>query len=356
MRIWRFVITGGPCAGKTTCLSILEQSLTQKGFKVIVVSETATELINSGITPWELNSETFQSLLIDLSINKEDTACTAAFSFKKDVVILFDRGLLDCKAYVSQDAFNEILRQRNTTENEILNSYDGVFHLVTAAKGAEEFYTLANNTARKETPEQAIELDDKTQSAWIGHPNFRVIDNSTDFKNKIDRLLNEVYSIIGLPIATHVQKKFLIKKPTEKVFSSIRGLHKVEIFQTYLHSKDERVERRIRQIGSDGNYTFYYTEKKELSNSRISKNERKISHQEYISLLMNGEKSIRKTRYYFLSKNQYFYLDIYSDWKDKAILEIDLTYENKSVFIPHWIDVIQDVTDIPNFKNRNLAH
>ena len=33
----------------------------------------------------------------------------------------------------------------------------------------------------------------------------------------------------------------------------------------------------------------------------------------------------------FLSKNQYFYLDIYSDWKDKAILEIDLTYENKSV-------------------------
>ena len=157
MRIWRFVITGGPCAGKTTCLSILEQSLTQKGFKVIVVSETATELINSGITPWELNSETFQSLLIDLSINKEDTACTAAFPFKKDVVILFDRGLLDCKAYVSQDAFNEILRQRNTTENEILNSYDGVFHLVTAAKGAEEFYTLANNTARKETPEQAIE-------------------------------------------------------------------------------------------------------------------------------------------------------------------------------------------------------
>jgi hypothetical protein len=34
--------------------------------------------------------------------------------------------------------------------------YDGVFHLVTAAIGAEKFYTLANNTARSETPEQVI--------------------------------------------------------------------------------------------------------------------------------------------------------------------------------------------------------
>lgn len=356
MRIWRFVITGGPCAGKTTCLSILEQSLTQKGFKVIVVPETATELINSGITPWELTSEAFQSILIDRSINKEDTSCTAAFSLETDVVILYDRGLLDCKAYVSQDAFNEILRKRNTTENEILNSYDGVFHLVTAAKGAEEFYTLSNNTARKETPKQAIELDDKTQCAWIGHPNFRVIDNSTNFEDKIDRLLNEVYSIMGLPVSTHVQKKFLIKMPTEKAFSSIRGLHKVEILQTYLYSKDDRVERRIRQVGSDGNYAFYYTEKRKLPKLGISKNERKLSQQEYISLLMNGEKSIRKTRYYFLSRNQYFYLDTYSNWNDKAILKIDLTYENKSVFIPNWIDVIQDVTDKTDFKNRNLAH
>lgn len=356
MRIWRFVITGGPCAGKTTCLSILEQSLTQKGFKVIVVSETATELINSGITPWELNSETFQSLLIDRSINKEDTVCTAAFSFKKDVVILFDRGLLDCKAYISQNGFKKILQKRNINESELLSSYDGVFHLVTAAKGAEEFYTLANNTARKETPEQAIELDDKTQCAWIGHPNFRVIDNSTNFEGKIDRLLNEVYSIMGLPISRHVQMKFLIEKPEESTFASIHGLHKVEIFQTYLYSEDDSIERRIRQVCSNDTYSFYYTEKKEMPNSVILKNERKLPQEEYISLLMNGEKSIRKTRYYFLSQNQYFFLDTYSGWKDKAILEIDLTYENKSFFFPNWIKVIKDVTNIPDFKNRNLAH
>lgn len=356
MRIWRFVITGGPCAGKTTCLSILEQALIQKGFKVIVVQETATELINSGINPWELTSKSFQSILIDRSINKEETACTAAFSLKKDVVILYDRGLLDCKAYISQEEFDKILNLRNITENEILNSYDGVFHLVTAAKGAEEFYTLSNNTARKETPEEAIELDDKTQLAWIGHPNFRVIDNSTNFDSKIDRLLNAVYSIMGLPISKNIQMKYLIELPTERILSSIRGLQKVEIFQTYLHSDEGNIERRIRQVGSNNAYSFYYTEKKELPNSVILKNERRISQKEYLLLLMNGEKSIRKTRYYFLYRNQYFFLDTYSEWKDKAILEIDLTYANKSVFIPNWIKVIQDVTNKPDFKNRNLAH
>ena len=78
MRIWEFVVTGGPCAGKTTALSILEQVLTKKGFKVIVVAETATELINSGICPWELGKEEFQSLLIERTINKEQTTRRAA--------------------------------------------------------------------------------------------------------------------------------------------------------------------------------------------------------------------------------------------------------------------------------------
>ena len=34
--------------------------------------------------------------------------------------------------------------------------YDAVFHLVTAAQGAERFYTLENNQARSETPEQVL--------------------------------------------------------------------------------------------------------------------------------------------------------------------------------------------------------
>jgi uncharacterized protein HemX len=42
-------------------------------------------------------------------------------------------------------------------------------NLVTAAQGAESFYTLANNETRIETPDEAREQDRRTLDAWTGH-------------------------------------------------------------------------------------------------------------------------------------------------------------------------------------------
>ena len=78
MRKHRFAITGGPCGGKSDGIEVLKKVFADKGFKVITVAETATELITSGITPWELSNEQFQSILIDRAINKERTAQLAA--------------------------------------------------------------------------------------------------------------------------------------------------------------------------------------------------------------------------------------------------------------------------------------
>ena len=199
MKIWEFVVTGGPCAGKTTALSILKEDLISKGFNVIMVAETATELISSGICPWNVGKENFQALLIERSINKELTTRKAAEYLNSDTVIIYDRGLLDGKAYVTQEFFLKELQKYNLNEEIIREQYDGIFHLVTAADGAEEFYTLSNNEARTETIEEARELDRNTRNAWIEHQNLKIIDNSTDFQNKINRLLQEVYLIMGLP-------------------------------------------------------------------------------------------------------------------------------------------------------------
>lgn len=56
-----------------------------------------------------------------------------------------------------------------------------MIHLVTAADGAEEFYTLETNEdgVRLESAEQARELDKKTGAAWSSHPAHVIIDNST---------------------------------------------------------------------------------------------------------------------------------------------------------------------------------
>ena len=49
MSVKRIVFTGGPCAGKTTLIEKTEEYLKEKGYKVIVVQETATQLLKSGI-------------------------------------------------------------------------------------------------------------------------------------------------------------------------------------------------------------------------------------------------------------------------------------------------------------------
>jgi len=49
--------------------------------------------------------------------------------------------------------------------------------MVTAADGAEKFYTFENNVARYESLEEAVKLDKRLINAWVGHPNFSIIEN-----------------------------------------------------------------------------------------------------------------------------------------------------------------------------------
>lgn len=197
-KIWNFVITGGPCSGKTTGLEALEKYFSEKGFKVIVFSETATQVIGSGIPFKETPALIFQKCIFDISLVREDATRTLANCLSdyhdKDAIIFYDRGLMDGKAYVNNpNDFEDILKERSFTNKEDVNGrYDAVFHLVTAADGALEYYTLSNNGARTETPEEARELDRKTFNAWKGHKKLYRFDNSTDFETKIKKLINKV--------------------------------------------------------------------------------------------------------------------------------------------------------------------
>ena len=64
---------------------------------------------------------------------------------------------------------------------------------------------------------------------------------------------------------------------------------------------------------------------------------------------------IIKDRYCLCYKNQYFEIDIYPFWSDKAIAEIELISENQKIDIPNYIKVIDEVTDNIDYKNSDLA-
>ena len=46
--IYRFCLTGGPCSGKTTAITKIQNIVRQKGYRVFSVPEAATMLMQSG--------------------------------------------------------------------------------------------------------------------------------------------------------------------------------------------------------------------------------------------------------------------------------------------------------------------
>lgn len=355
----KIVITGGPCAGKTTAMSWIQNAFDKKGYKVLFIPETATELITGGVAPWTCGSnQDFQYCQVKLQTAKEQIFEKAAASMGAEkVLIVCDRGALDNKAYMSALEFQITLRELNLNEIELRDGYDAVFHLTTAAKGAQEAYTLANNAARTETIEQAIELDDKLIQAWVGHPHLRVTDNSTDFETKLQRVIAEISSFLGEPEPFEIERKFLIKYPDLNYLDSLPNCQKIEIIQTYLKSHNDN-ELRVRQRGLDGNYVYYLTEKVNISSIKRIETERRLSKDEYLHMLMDADTSlrqIRKTRYCLSYENQYLEIDIYPFWNDKAILEIELSCENEPHHIPKYLHVIKEVTNDESYRNYSLA-
>ena len=67
------------------------------------------------------------------------------------------------------------------------------------------------------------------------------------------------------------------------------------------------------------------------------------------------KRQIRKDRYCLTFRNQYFEIDVYPFWTDKAIAEIELTNENSEIIFPDYVKVIKEVTEDLSFKNSALA-
>lgn len=359
MEITKIVITGGPCAGKTTAMSWIQSNFTKLGYTVLFVPETATELITGGVAPWTCGSNVeYQKCQMKLQLEKEKIFEEGAASMPVEkVLIVCDRGALDNKAYMTDLDFSCVLEAIGCNEVELRDNYDAVFHLVTAAKGAEQFYTTANNAARTETVEQAAALDDKLIAAWTGHPHLRIIDNATDFEDKLKRLIAEISSFLGEPEPYEIERKFLIEYPDVSALEKLPNCQRVEIIQTYLTAPDGE-ESRVRQRGIDGNYIYFQTTKKKVTELKRVEVERRLSKDEYLRLLMEADpacRPIRKTRYCLTFDNQYFEIDVYPFWKDKAILEIELADESAEIRFPVQVNVIKEVTDDDSYKNASLA-
>ena len=187
-----------------------------------------------------------------------------------------------------------------------------------------------------------IKFSCKTQPYGFVAPDAKVwFKNFTD----IDRFGNEI------------ERKYLIEYPDIKWLESNPSCRRIEIIQTYLNSAAGE-EVRVRQRGVNGNYIYFQTIKRKVSDVKRVEIERRLSQAEYLKLLMEADttkRQIRKTRYCLTYENQYFEIDVYPFWDDRAIAEIELNDENAKIVFPKQIKVIKEVTDDDSYKNASLA-
>ncbi len=356
-RCKKIVLTGGPCAGKTTAMQRIVQEFTEKGYNVLVIGETATELINGGIKPFgdnALDMLEFQNYVLDLQITKELLYERVLSNYEQDTIILCDRGIMDNRAYISDEEFKQLLKNRNINEMDVMSSYDLVIHLVTAADGAEEFYTLANNSARTETPAQAILADRKTMDSWLGHNKIEIIDNSDSFDDKIHRVIKSIYKELGDPYPIQRQYKFLVDSiDLEKLKD--KKLVKLELEQFFTDG-NENTNTMFRKTTKDGNSSYSSTIKKDMDDlSERMTICRNITEKEYLDALNKvSDKPLRKCRYCFTYNKQYYRLDVFEEPSGLAILEMDLTNKGKEVVIPDFIKINKDITNDLDYRNVNL--
>jgi CYTH domain-containing protein len=117
--------------------------------------------------------------------------------------------------------------------------YDAVLHLVTAADGAEKYYTLQNNATRTETVEQAIAVDCAIREAWLGSPAHRIVGNtlSAGFEDKMDRCIGALSRQLGLPRPGAVKRFWVLRCSSIDEWTAAPSLvvRDFAVVHTYLH-------------------------------------------------------------------------------------------------------------------------
>lgn len=372
-RVYKIVLTGGPCGGKTTGQSRLSTFFENLGWKVFRVPETATVLLSGGVKFSDLTEKEaykFQENLIRTMIQIENTYFELGSSSTRNCLIICDRGVMDASAYISKEKWEKMMTSNNWNAIELRdNRYNQILHLVSAANGAEEFYSTEDHACRSEGVDLARDLDYKSAAAWVGHPYFDVIDNSTNFESKMNRMIEAVCQKIGIDIGDRLQStsrklKFLVASlPPESEFPPFQDF---DVVHHYLQSSGPKVQARLRKRGQKNHWSYIHTIRRPNvhGQARIEV-KTQLTHRDYMNLLPQRDDAhftIYKKRRCFLINNQYFQLDIYKEpshprCKGLVLLETYTSLSREALIncMPKFLNIVKEVTGDPDYSMFNLS-
>lgn len=294
----------------------------------------------------------FQTALLKTQMALEDAFTSVAAASNNASFVLCDRGSCDGRAYMSPEMWNTMLSENGWDMVTIRDArYELVVHLTTAADGAKDYYTLANNRTRTESPEEAIRLDHKTRAAWVGHPHLRLVDNRTGFREKINRVDARISELAGVHLSKRIVRKFLVR-------TNAKDMPDAEDFiveQTFLaRETGEDVQESLRRRGKNRCYTFVHKVRRGAAETK-----RQITNREYISLLAHCDttrRTVRIRRQCFLYAGRYFVLDCVQNVSEVVtLLRCHCEEGDEGVKVPPQVAVEREVTGEREFSMHLLS-
>ncbi|MBO7109454.1 MAG: AAA family ATPase [Prevotella sp.] len=360
--IKKIVLTGGPCAGKTTALVRIAEYFSGFGYKVFTVPEVPTIYSTAGWNYLTPNRDLYyqgERAILETQLALEDQFMRLAEVCTRPVLVVCDRGTMDISAYIKPEEWKEITAMCGTNSNELLERYDAVLHLVSAADGAEQYYTTATNSTRYEQANEeglriARELDKKIIMAWTSHPHLRVINNHDEFDAKLNRVLTEISKVVGLPQPVQQERVFRVE-----IVGELPECSESEITQTYLVADPNSEVRLCRKQFSGGKVINLHRSRKRISDTQIIETERKVDNNLYEQMLQQADPyraTIKKRRQSFIWKGKFFEIDTYcAPIGDLVMLEAKGVLEQEKIDFPPFVKILEDVTGNSRYLNYNIA-
>lgn len=347
----KIVLSGGPCGGKTKALKYLKIYLEEQGFNVLGINEAAAGIIENGFCKRDSLYE-FQKAIALRQIDMENAAQKRADGLENPVIIC-DRGLMDCAVYLNDNDLKRIMSELNMSEIDLRDRYNAVFHMDSTSGSENADYEKVD--IRIESREEAETLNSRSLKAWCGNPHYRFIPVCSTFEEKFEFLRREVNHFLGIPKPLEIERKYLIRYPNINLLLS-KCCKAVKISQSYMLDKDNH-RFRLRKRGDEDGCLYIKTVKNKISETVREEVETRLTKQEYDKLIEENlvVGSLSKTRYCLMYKGKYFEIDVFPFWKKQAYLEIELLDENEVVEFPEFIDIIEEVTYKPEYKNISLC-
>ena len=201
-RLFRIAITGGPCGGKTIAVGRLGAADWGGAFDAYPVQEVASIIIATGLrkaTTSGTGIVRFQRCNMQVQRAIEDAVATAledaARTRRRSSFTI--AGFWIPAGFLPRRKFEALMEAERLSVGRVLRRYDMVVHMVTAASGAERFYTRKHAVKRFESLEAARKIDARILEAWSAHPRLVVVKSRRDFEDKIEETIAAVREFVG---------------------------------------------------------------------------------------------------------------------------------------------------------------